>query len=194
MSDIRLQVANLVCEFDYERGVTSGTAIRGSRLLAWQEDADIALIRLAGETQRTGLRVRLREAGVPGPDERISMIHHGFASRKLLGLRGQLHTLESINLTAEIPPHLRIAERLLYDVPSAEGSSGAPLFDDAWSLVGFHLGVIRLPGNKGSYKRFGFGTRLDEIYQFFSGTNVTSEDDRLAQAAFAEISTSLQEG
>jgi hypothetical protein len=32
------------------------------------------------------------------------------------------------------------ADYLLHDVPTAEGSSGAPVFDRAWNLVALHRG------------------------------------------------------
>jgi len=184
LSDVMLQARSMVCEFDYEKGVTGGTTLRASRLLAWKEESDIALVRLEGETQRQGLKPRPLSKGPLDPDERVSIIHHGFAKRKLLTLRNPLFAINSIAAHPDLPGHFRLTERVCYVVPQTPGSSGAPLFDDDWHLIGFHLGYVGLVRVG---VQFGFGTPLDAIRQFLSGTDVLYEDFKLFQAALAEI-------
>lgn len=194
MSDVHLQVRSMTCEFDYENGINSGTTHRGSRLLGWSEDSDIALVRLAGETQRPGLRPRPLSLGPLGENDRISMIHHGFSRRKLLGLRGRVLEMDTLKPpNGELPAIFRLSERLLHDLPSAPGSSGAPLFDDDWRLVGFVMGSGYFHREDKKQVRFGFGTPLDAIRRFFAGTHAEYDDPKLFQTALKEIQTTLEE-
>jgi hypothetical protein len=187
MADIRLQAVNAECQFDYEAGLASSSIYHVSRLLAWDERSDIILLRLEGETQRSGLKLRPAESGVIGSKDRVSMIHHGWAKRKLLSLRGRVFSLESIKVMTALPDHFRLSERILYDAPSIPGSSGAPLFDDGWRLTGFHLGHVRLPTEEKGIQRLGFGTPIDAIQRFVSGEGISCDDAKLTQIALAEI-------
>jgi endonuclease G len=193
MVDVRLQAANLVCEFDFEQGNASGVRVRGSRLLAWNDESDLALVRLAGETGRLGLQVRNPDS-LESADDRISMIQHPLATHKLVALRGQRYSLESLDLPTPPPEHLRLEQRMLYDLPTAFGSSGAPIFDDDWNIVGLHIGFVRLdaPGERG-LQRFGFGTGAESIRQFLDGTHAEPDDQQLFQVALKEIQARRKE-
>ncbi len=187
LADMRDQAANLACEFDFEKDVETGVVIRGAKLLAWDAEADIVLIRLEFEAERPGLRLCLAESGAAGPDDRLSLIHHGYATRKLLGLRGRRFAFADLPAEDSLPSHLRLEDRLFYDLPSGAGSSGAPLFDDDWRLVGQHLGFLMFPPSPTRPHRYGFGVGLDALRRFLAGQGTTTDDPSLARNALDEI-------
>ncbi len=194
MADLRLRAANTVCEFDFEHGDAAGVLIHTRHLIAWNEDYDIALMRLNRETRRGGLRLRRDGAEPLALDERLSMIHHGLAMRKLLGLRGKQFDPALLASITTIPEHFRITQRLLYDLPTAPGSSGAPLFDDQWKLVGQHVGFLGLPQKGEVPSRVGIGVTTNDIIRFFDGEGIETDDAQLARHALEEVKSTWAKG
>jgi hypothetical protein len=75
----------------------------------------------------------------------------------------------------------------VYDLPSARGSSGAPLFDDQWNVVGQHIGYLQIQDNDIVPSRLGIGAPLDSIRLFLSGEENSFDDEVLMRNALMEI-------
>lgn len=187
----RLQAAAAEYAFDLEERVTSGVVFRGGRLLAWDADADLALIRLEGDTFRRGLRLGEGDGPLPA-DARVSTVHYPFAGRKRLSLRGRHFPPERVRehlagMNAFIPAHLPADLWLLCDLASARGSSGAAIFDDRWRVVGQHIGFLQLPPSEAFPRRLALGSRLTTLRRFLTGAGATADDEPLFRAALDEL-------
>jgi endonuclease G, mitochondrial len=130
--DLRLQGAHASVEFDVDFEDAGGTGTRCAGLVAWDRALDYAVLRLAAPAGRPPLRLR-REPLSLGPAERmpVNIIQHPMGDSKRVGLRNNLLTYASDH-------------ELRYLTDTRKGSSGSPVLDDAWRVVGLHRSSKRL--------------------------------------------------
>jgi endonuclease G, mitochondrial len=132
-ADLRLQGANATAEFGYDTEGTDVAPARFSELVAWGAALDYAVLRLAEASPRTPLPL----AGAPldlGEGDRIpvNIIQHPMGESKRVGLRNNLVD--------------RATERdLRYFTDTRNGSSGSPVLDDSWRVLGLHRASRRVP-------------------------------------------------
>jgi hypothetical protein len=131
--DLRRQGAQANVEFDVDFEDAGGTGTRCSGLVAWDRALDYAVLRLETPAGREPLRLR-REPLSLGPAERmpVNIIQHPMGDSKRVGLRNNLLTYAS-------------EHELRYLTDTRKGSSGSPVLDDAWRVVGLHRSSKRLP-------------------------------------------------
>ena len=118
----------------------------------------------------------------------VSRLNARPLTHKLVALRGKRYSLDSLDLSDRPPEHLMIDKRILYDLPSAGGASGAPVFDDDWHVIGQHIGRVKFRTNEDhELRNIGFSSNLNEISQFLQGFGVEAENQQLLDAAVREI-------
>jgi endonuclease G, mitochondrial len=132
-ADLRLQGAHASVEFDVDFDDAGGIGTRCAGLVAWDRTLDYAVLRLVTRAGRQPLRLR-REPLSLGSGERmpVNIIQHPMGDSKRVGLRNNLLTYAS-------------GHELRYLTDTRKGSSGSPVLDDAWQVVGLHRSSKRLP-------------------------------------------------
>lgn len=125
-ADLRLHATGMSVLFDYDDITSEGTPVAPTELVAWDPDLDYALVRIADTT-----RAPLRRAGAavsqvrPDSAVAVNVIQHPDGQPKRFGIRNNL-------LTGATPTELR------YFTDTLGGSSGAPVLNDRWEVVGLH--------------------------------------------------------
>jgi endonuclease G, mitochondrial len=131
--DLRLQGSNTAVEFDVDYENVDGTGVRCAELAAWDAALDYAVLRLADPSSRRPLRLRPdRLALEPGQRVPVNIIQHPMGDIKRVGLRN--------NLLTHAGEH-----ELRYLTDTRKGSSGSPVLDDSWRVVGLHRSSKRVP-------------------------------------------------
>ena len=122
--DLRLQGAGTVGFLDFDADEQEGVEVAVSSLEAWNAELDYAILRVA-PIMRTPLR-RARTPITKGVDPvPINIIQHPGGRGKRYGIRN--------NLLHKVAP-----KELFYFTDTEGGSSGSPVFDDNWEVVGLH--------------------------------------------------------
>jgi V8-like Glu-specific endopeptidase len=122
--DLRLQGKGTVGLLDYDADAAEGIDLAVGSLEAWDAGLDYAVLRIA-PTDRRPLR-RAREAVAIGVDPvPVNIIQHPGGRGKRYGIRN--------NLLHEVTP-----TKLFYFTDTDNGSSGSPVFNDNWEVVGLH--------------------------------------------------------
>jgi V8-like Glu-specific endopeptidase len=136
--DFHLQVGATEVEFDYSE---DGAAVTVSRAVSCESEdfvLDYAVLRL-DDVSVGRLPLRLRRNPIVRPpeqplQERVNVLQHPIGGPMKLAFR------DNFVITGE-------AERLSYLTDTAGGSSGSPIFDDAWHVAGLHRGWRNIEGN-----------------------------------------------
>ena len=124
--DLRLQVKHTEVLFDFDAEGAPPVVCQVFDLVAVSKQLDVALLELIATDHRLG--PRYREAPLPASADTpfpVNIIQHPGGRAKRIAIRNNL--LYSVSQT-----HLR------YRTDTDEGSSGAPVFDDTWSVIGMH--------------------------------------------------------
>ncbi len=113
--------------FNYEeRGAAAAPYTWNGPGSYWHSDAhDIAIIELAGTPGKTWGTVPI-SATIPQAEEYIHLIHHALGTYKRVSLGAAVRFVQPGTLG--------------YLATTMPGSSGAPVFNDAWELVAIHRG------------------------------------------------------
>ena len=133
-ADLRAQAVGMTVLFDYDDDATAGTAVEAVELVAADPGLDYALVRLA-DAGRPPLTLSTEPVAAvsPGQEIAINVIQHPDGRSKRFALRNNV-------LTAATPTELR------YLTDTLGGSSGSPLLDDTWQVVGLHRGSTFVSG------------------------------------------------
>jgi V8-like Glu-specific endopeptidase len=135
-TDLCLQAAATKATFDYNSEGTQGGVIDVKGLVAWDAKLDYALLRiepidreplLIGEQLALANNIRGNIA--------LNIIQHPDGKAKKFAIRNNL-------LTEATDTELR------YFTDTLGGSSGSPVFNDRWKVVGLHRGATRVRGVK----------------------------------------------
>ncbi|MCW8137597.1 MAG: trypsin-like peptidase domain-containing protein [Planctomycetota bacterium] len=124
--DLRTQAQNATVVFDYDREA-AGTQAQVKRLLTYHSSLDFAVLELAEDASvESPLDVLDRDVRLRD-DERsfANIIQHPGGAPKRLGCRENLLVAAS-------------ADDLAYFTATRRGSSGSPVCDDQWRVIGLH--------------------------------------------------------
>jgi V8-like Glu-specific endopeptidase len=139
------QARGATATFDYELDeqarMRATTRVAVGDLLASSESADCALVRLDGRPGDTHGWLKLRESPIAVGD-RVNIVQHPGGQPKQIALQNNL--VEYID-----------NDVLQYVTSTLPGSSGAPVFDDAWHVVAIHHagGMLIEPASGATYYR-----------------------------------------
>lgn len=125
-NDLELQAKGTVVQFGYDTEGEEGVEIQVGDLLAEDTELDYALLRLAASPGHEPLRLATESMSVPeGHYPSVNIIQHPGGKPKEIAVRNNLVT--QITTTD-----------LRYFTDTDRGSSGSPVFDDTWTVVGLH--------------------------------------------------------
>ncbi|MCO4769630.1 MAG: trypsin-like peptidase domain-containing protein [Deltaproteobacteria bacterium] len=183
--DLEAQTKLMVVEFDVDSDTADGTKVLGGTLLAWhprntrsrKDGLDFALVELTGPplpdgSSRDALVREMRSADRPmKTTDAINCIQHPGGQEKQLALR-------SNQLQESGPTALR------YYTNTEPGSSGSPLFDDDWRVVGLHRAAIaRDTSYQGKTREtLNVGTPIHEILESLRSGDAEETDGGIARA------------
>jgi V8-like Glu-specific endopeptidase len=127
-ADLLLQGANTTVRFDYDDADDTGNDVDAEKLEAWNEPLDFAILRLKMAVAPKPLQILNQpvvfNAGTYVP---VNIIQHPSGHPKRVALRNNLLTSADEN-------------SIRYFTDTLTGSSGAPVFDDAWRVIALHRG------------------------------------------------------
>lgn len=128
-ADLQLQGTATVVKFDFNADGMQGTDSTVGVLEAWAPDPlDYALLRLP-VTQRPGLSRSAKPLGMKTNDYiPVNIIQHPEGGSKKFAIRNNLVTATT-------------ATDIRYFTDTKDGSSGSPVFNDQWQVVGLHRGA-----------------------------------------------------
>jgi V8-like Glu-specific endopeptidase len=132
--DLMRQVAHMTIEFGCDSWGAQAEQVPVRSLEAWGRQLDYAILRLVAPAGRPPLRVatsrlvKRRNEYTP-----VNIIQHPDGGPKRIAIRNNL-------ITASTDTQLR------YFTDTNRGSSGAPVFDDSWTVVALHWGSTAAEG------------------------------------------------
>jgi endonuclease G, mitochondrial len=132
--DLTLQAGTAKAQFDYDGENALGKTVVMKELVAWCPALDYALMRLE-DTGRVALRIgpKLADTNNAKGYQALNIIQHPDGKPKKFAIRNNL-------LTGATQTELR------YFTDTAGGSSGSPVLNDRWEVVGLHRGATRVTG------------------------------------------------
>ena len=133
-ADFDLQAAATQIDFDFYADDTALTTVTAQACVASDRTLDYALLRV--DVDRPPLRLRTAPLLRPPTSalrERVNVLQHPNGTAMRLGFRNNFVVTG-------------VAERLSYLTDTAGGSSGSPIFDDAWEVAGLHRGWATIKG------------------------------------------------
>jgi endonuclease G, mitochondrial len=153
--------------FEYEQGAdgltqnTTKCEVRPDELFYSYEPLDFAIVRVLGNPGKTRGFFDIRQEGNIALDTRVNIIQHPSAELKKIAIRN--NGLKSFD-----------EKRLQYWTDTEHGSSGSPLFNDSWDLIGLHYLSDEAPGSDGSKVLFNVGHRISAIWSHLTtqGINI----------------------
>ncbi|MGF7041028.1 trypsin-like peptidase domain-containing protein [Mucilaginibacter lappiensis] len=124
-ADLKLQARNTeaILDFDSE-DMPSGATVMALKLEAWDESLDYAILRVA-PTGRTPLKLSSTIVNYSGQPYPVNIIQHPGGRSKRYGIRNNLVSAST-------------ATDLRYFTDTEGGSSGSPVFNDAWNVIALH--------------------------------------------------------
>lgn len=142
--------------FDYEldqAGQTRQLTIVpcDSATIAGDRRHDWAIVRTTAAPPPTSTVLRLRGAEPPRADDYVFIIQHPDGGPKMIGL--------SHNLVRYVDENV-----LQYWTDTKAGSSGAPVFNNRWEVVGLHHRWVQAPEDEGVTYR-NQGQRIDRVLE-----------------------------
>ena len=129
-ADFRDQTLRTTVQFDVDSANSGSALLAVEDLIASDVNLDYAVVRLKPAADRAGLSVNWLPFRVGSADVvPLNIIQHPVGQPKRIAIRNNL-------ATAADAPELR------YFTSTLGGSSGSPVLDDAWQVVGIHRGSI----------------------------------------------------
>lgn len=133
-ADLLLQGQNTIVKFDYNTADDNGEDATVAKLEAWDEKLDFAVLRLTNPVTRTPLKIDptriVYSDGIYVP---VNIIQHPSGHPKRVALRNNLLTGAD-------------ATTIRYFTDTLTGSSGSPVFNDSWEVIGLHRGSSAVDG------------------------------------------------
>jgi len=131
-TDLLKQAASTTALFDYNSDASPGHPVSVKGLVAWEAKLDYALLRIA-PIDREPLQIgdELRPTNNIRVNIALNIIQHPDGRPKKFAIRNNL-------LTGATDTELR------YFTDTLGGSSGSPVLDDRWRVVGLHRGATRV--------------------------------------------------
>jgi hypothetical protein len=160
--DLRLQTAGMSVLFDYDSESAAGTSVPVAELVAWDTVLDYAVVRLAGDGRPAlPLSAEVVANITPNRAVAVNVIQHPDGSPKRFGIRNNLVSAAT-------------ATELRYFTDTLGGSSGAPVLDDLWQVVGLHRGSkfvagVKFQGHDVAYVNV--GTQISAILDNLKSTS-----------------------
>ena len=150
--------AGEVIQFDYEQAENSVAAnivtfsLDSSSFFYSNEELDVAICGVKDNPGLSRGRVALREQGRVLADQRVNIIQHPGAGPQKIAIRDN-----GIKFFDD--------KIIQYWTDTEKGSSGSPLFDDKWRIIGLHYTSDRAPADGGVNERVSFneGHRMSAI-------------------------------
>ncbi len=131
--DLRLQGAHASAEFGFDDDGADVAPVPFRELVAWGAALDYAILRLAAPADRNPLQLAAEPLSLAEGDRiAVNIIQHPMGESKRVALRNNLVD--------------RVTERdLRYFTDTRNGSSGSPVLDDSWRVLGLHRASRRVP-------------------------------------------------
>jgi V8-like Glu-specific endopeptidase len=142
--------------FDYELDAAGATRQMSvvhcdEATIAGDREHDWAVVRLAVPAPATAAVLDLTGAQAPSPDDYVFIIQHPDGGPKMVGL--------SHNLVRHVDEDV-----LQYWTDTKAGSSGSPVFNDRWQVVGLHHRWVAAPEGEGVAYR-NQGRRIERVLE-----------------------------
>lgn len=148
-ADLLAQARGATVRFGFDGEGLAGRRIAVTRLVARDRRLDLALLRLAEAPTVAPLRLSMNAivAGQP-----LNIIQHPYGGPKLVAFRNN-------------PVASLTEDEVRYFTDTDLGSSGAPLCDDSWQVVGLHRASVLLPseGPDQKTRRYNVGSTITAI-------------------------------
>ncbi len=157
-ADFELQAAGTRTEMDYDREDQEGTLAGIIRLEAHDAALDYAILRIPAVSNRTGLPRANQSVEKGNP---VNIIQHPNGRSKRYAIRNNLVSAVDGN-------------DIRYFTDTYGGSSGSPVFNDSWEVVGLHRGAkfvseVQFQGKSTAYVNL--GTALPAILEHIKASN-----------------------
>jgi endonuclease G len=129
--DFRLQAENTEAQFDLDSANSAPPLVSLLSIEAANADLDFALVRIAPVTDREALVIESKAVKIEkGSVLPLNIIQHPDGRSKQIAIRNNLATASSTG------------DDIRYFTATLGGSSGSPVFNDAWHVVALHRGSI----------------------------------------------------
>jgi V8-like Glu-specific endopeptidase len=159
-ADFERQGQGSFVEFDFDSADSVTVQIQVASVIASSEDLDYAIVRLQSDPGRPSLRLRHnRIAFTPATYISVNIIQHPRGLPKRIAVRNNLLT------GAE-------ADTIRYFTDTDSGSSGSPVCDDNWRVIGLHRGAQFVEGvtYQGKSSAFvNFGSQIQAVLDHLRG-------------------------
>jgi endonuclease G len=146
--DLRRQAAEAMLRFDYDAKDTPAVIVRVQRLVRASTALDYALLELAEAVDRPVPQLAPEPVTVDATSRiAVNIVQHPRGEHKHIAFRNNLVSGAD--------------ERILrYFTDTDQGSSGSPVCDDAWRVVGLHRGArdahgVQFQGKREAFVNFG---------------------------------------
>lgn len=160
--------------FDYLDRDQLGALVRCRQLVAADRRLDYAILRLEQKVERKPLRLAVEPVVVDeGRHVPVNILQHPQGGPKKVALRNNL--LSGAN-----------QQELRYFTDTRPGSSGAPVLNDSWQVVGLHRGARLISGVKFQGKTtayVNFGTQLPSILEHLREADPAAAAELLQSSA-----------
>jgi len=147
-TDFERQAKESFVEFDLDSSDSVTVQIKVASVIASSKDLDYAIVRLQSDPGRRSLRLRpSRIDFTPATYLPVNIVQHPRGLPKRIAVRNNLLTSAD-------------ADTIRYFTDTDSGSSGSPVCDDNWRVIGLHRGAqfvdgVTYQGKASAYVNFG---------------------------------------
>ena len=146
VADLTLQAQGTQVQLDFDADGLAGTDLKAQTLEAWNKELDYAIVRIPATGRnflpRSQQSIQLGNEPIP-----VNIIQHPGGRSKRYAIRNNL--LQAVSAT-----------ELRYFTDTEGGSSGSPVFNDQWQVVGLHrasayVAAVEFQGKNTAYVNVG---------------------------------------
>ena len=154
-TDFDLQGKHAIVQLDYDNADAEGEQCEVDCVVAADKGLDFAILRLSKDADRAPLSLFERPISLPSDRHAaVNIVQHPAGAPKQIAIRNNLL--------------VKLTEReLAYFTDTEGGSSGSPVFNDRWEVIGLHKastkahGDFEFQGKKSAWVNI--GTRIDVL-------------------------------